>query len=80
MPQELPVDTRRAITAYLEDGESQKDVAEMMGVSIRTVRRVWATFKQYGLVQKPPISARGRPPKVEPDIEEVVRTYSLNPD
>ena len=58
MPQDLPVDTRRAIIAHLEDGESQKDVAEMIEVSVRGVGRVWATFKQYRLVQKPLMSAR----------------------
>jgi transposase len=78
MPKEIPTETRRLIQQLLEDGWTQKATAERTAVSLRTVKRVWFTVKEYGLVHRPRILDTGRPAKLGPHMVKVTAFPALS--
>jgi transposase len=73
-PVELEHRRRLAVQRVLE-GYSTQEVADFLGVDPSSVRRWLAAFRRHGNEGLAPSPAPGRPPKLTPTQEKVVRRW-----
>jgi transposase len=66
---------RRLAVQRVEDGYSIGEVADFLGVDRRSVRRWVAAFRQHGADGLAAHPVPGRPPKLTPTQEKVVRRW-----
>ncbi len=57
------------------DGYAAEDIADFLGVDARSVRRWLATFRRHGPAGLAARPATGRPPKLSPARERIVRRW-----
>ena len=77
--QELEHRRRLAVERIL-DGYSMAEVADFLGVDLRSVQRWWATFRQRGADGLTAVFVRGRPRKLSRTQEKIVlRWLADNP-
>lgn len=60
MKKQLSIDSRNAIVKAKQRGETNRQVAELFGVSHTTVGRIYKKFLDSNLVERKPGSGRGR--------------------
>ena len=66
---------RQLAVQRIEDGYSTEEVANFVGVDPRTVRRWVAAFRQHGAAGLAAQPVPGRPPKLTPAQEKIVRRW-----
>jgi transposase len=57
------------------EGYSAQDISDFLGIEARSVRRWLATFRQHGMAGLAAQPASGRPPKLSPAQEKIVRRW-----
>jgi transposase len=57
------------------EGYSTEEIADFLGVDVRSVRRWLATFRRLGPAGLAARPATGRPPKLNPAQEKIVRRW-----
>lgn len=57
------------------EGYSKQDIADFLDVDARSVRRWLAAFRRHGSAGLAAQPARGRPPKLSPAQEKIVRRW-----
>jgi transposase len=67
--------SRRAAVRSIRRGHAQGEVAELLGVSLRTVQRWWRAWRDDGAAAFAMRPGRGRRPKLSPDQADRVLSW-----
>jgi transposase len=75
----ISVERRELIVEAKKRGGTEKETAMWLGVSTRTVRRVWKQFLTEGHVS--PKKSKGRPSRLtQEDVERIAAEVKRSPD
>ena len=71
---------RAAIIKHLQAGESKKEIAKWLSVSVRTINRIWNKYLKTGSYDPEPLN-NGRKPKVsEETMDRIMLKIKEQPD
>jgi transposase len=70
------LEARRCLAVQrAREGYATEDIADFLGVEARSVRRWLAAFRRHGMAGLAARPATGRPPKLSPAREKIVRRW-----
>jgi len=80
MAKPISIEKRADIVKHMQAGESKKDIAKWLFVSVRTVKRVWKKFTTVGSYEPEPQNSGRKPLVSDETMDQIVSKIREKPD